>query len=69
MTNLSPVGASTAPYAVAGSTSIAALATPKPVASTASNNGPAATFELSQAALARIKGDKDWKPGQPIDSW
>ena len=29
----------------------------------------AATVDLSQKALALLKGDKDWTPGQIIDSY
>jgi hypothetical protein len=81
MTSISPVAASPAPAAVTSntSTSLAAIATPKPVAAATPTAAarpakpvaatPAATVDLSQQALAMIKGDKDWKPGQKIDSY
>ena len=69
MTSISPVAANTAPAAVTSNTSIAAIAERKPVAQAAPNVGPAATIELSQKALAMVKGDRDWKPGMKIDSY
>jgi hypothetical protein len=69
MTSISPVAASTAPAPVTSNTSIAAIAEPKPVAQAAPSNGPAATIELSEKALAMINGDRDWKPGMKIDSY
>ncbi|HLZ25749.1 MAG TPA: hypothetical protein VKV73_00330 [Chloroflexota bacterium] len=71
MTSLSGVVAGTAPAAITTSTSLAAIASPKPVAQPANpaSIGPAATLNLSQAALAKLKGDQDWKPGLAVDSF
>jgi hypothetical protein len=69
MTSISSVSPATAPAAVTSNTSIAALAAPQPLATAASKIGPAATIDLSQAAKAHLKGDRDWKPGLPIDSF
>jgi len=66
MTPISGVTASRAPAAITSNTSIAALATPPPLAQP-QNIGPAATVNLSQKALAWLKGDKDWTPGQTLD--
>jgi hypothetical protein len=67
MTPISGVSAGTAPAAITTNTSIASIATPKAVAQPA-DIGPAATVNLSQKALALLKGDKDWTPGATIDS-
>jgi hypothetical protein len=68
MTSISGVVAGTAPAAITTSTSLASIAAPKAVAQVAVKIGPAATLDLSQAALAKIKGDKDWRPGMSLDS-
>lgn len=66
MTSISSIQASTA----------AAAASPKPAeppkaaAPAASTSaGPAATLQLSQKALALLKGDKDWQPGATVDNF
>jgi len=69
MTSISGVAAGTAPAAITTSTSLASIAAPKAVAQVAVSAGPAATVNLSQKALALLKGDRDWKPGQTIDSY
>jgi hypothetical protein len=66
MTSISSVGASTASAAITRNPSVASSAAPQQVAQSTSP-GPAATVSLSQKALAWIKGDKDWTPGQTID--
>ena len=66
MNSISPVGS------VAATSSAPAVyaAAPKAVkqASDALAASPAATVQLSSAAQAKIKGDKDWTPGAHIDS-
>ena len=44
-------------------------AAPKVAAPAAAPATPAATLQLSQRAQALLRGDKDWKPGQRIDSF
>lgn len=61
---------------VHGTTTTAPVASPKPTEASKpagapaspANAGPAATLQLSQKALAKLKGDKDWQPGQTIDA-
>jgi hypothetical protein len=66
MTSISPVGS------VSATSSATAVSTAYPTAvkqaAAAVAAGPAATVQLSSAAQAKIKGDKDWTPGAHIDS-
>jgi hypothetical protein len=68
MSSVSSVQTNTAAAPVASTQSAEAA---KPIAKPASmaNAGPAATLQLSQQALAKLKGDKDWQPGAKIDSF
>jgi hypothetical protein len=66
MTSVSHVAAGTA--AAATTSTPAPVAAPKPKAAPAPSAGPAATLQLSQAALAKLAGDKDWQPGMKIDN-
>jgi hypothetical protein len=70
--NIVSAASSTQPSAsvqAASSSTVAAPTAAKPATTNAAANyGPAATVQLSNKALALIKGDKDWTPGTPIDS-
>jgi hypothetical protein len=66
MTSVSHVAASTA---AAATVSSQAPAAPKPKAVAAPSAGPAATLQLSQKALAKLQGDKDWQPGMKVDNF
>ena len=67
MTSVSSLNAAAA--AAASSTRAAAPKAEAPRAAAAAGAGPAATVQLSQRALALLKGDKDWQPGMKIDSF
>jgi hypothetical protein len=73
MTSLSHVAAKPAVVAATPSktgpvTSEAAVAISLPKPKAAASAGPAATVQLSDAARAKMQGDKDWTPGTKVDN-
>jgi hypothetical protein len=68
MSSISPIHAAAAAASVAPVKEAATKPDAAPKGAAALPAGPAATVQLSQKALAALKGDKDWQPGQHIDS-